>query len=166
MSRLEIEADGKVLLEEKDAITTVLVASAQICSNEQRDLVRKFVAAHAELTDWISAHPDEAQTLVRDELDAETHTKCRADSIAQRLGADCADRRCDAPSARDASWRSAAGRGFLRGAPDLARLVRDAVMPTMPTTGSTIRPQARRRGRVEVVSHARAPPCTRSTMSR
>ena len=64
------EAGGKILVDERDAITTVLVARAEVLAT-QRDLVRKFVAAHRELTEWIKANPDEAQRLAREELDAE-----------------------------------------------------------------------------------------------
>jgi NitT/TauT family transport system substrate-binding protein len=45
VSRLEMEAGGKILVEEKDAMTTLLVARTRFLS-EQRDLVRRFVAAH------------------------------------------------------------------------------------------------------------------------
>ena len=31
---------------------------------EKPDLVKKFAAAHAELTEWINQHPEEAKTLV------------------------------------------------------------------------------------------------------
>jgi NitT/TauT family transport system substrate-binding protein len=67
VSRLESEAGGQVLVEEKDAITTVLVSRAGFLS-ENRDLARRFVAAHRELTEWIRQNPEEAQRLARDEL--------------------------------------------------------------------------------------------------
>src|SRR5256884_4323348 len=62
LSRLEQEASGKVLVEEKDAATTVLVSSVRFL-NQQRDLVKRFAQAHPELTDWIIKNPDEAQRL-------------------------------------------------------------------------------------------------------
>src|SRR5881394_489217 len=52
LGRLEQEASGKVIVEEKDAATTVLVSSVEFL-NEKRDLAKKFAQAHAELTDWI-----------------------------------------------------------------------------------------------------------------
>src|SRR5262245_23531500 len=52
VSRLELEADGSTLVEDSTAITTLLVARAAVLA-EQKELVRKFVAAHIELTDWI-----------------------------------------------------------------------------------------------------------------
>ncbi len=71
VSRLELEAKGIVLIDERDTITTVLVSSARFLK-EHRDLTRKFAEAHAQLTEWIAANPDEAQRLVADELKAET----------------------------------------------------------------------------------------------
>src|SRR6478735_6623557 len=74
VSRLTQEAGGKVLIDDRDAITTVLVARSEVVQ-KQGDMVRKFVAAHQELTDWIEAHPTEAQQMALDELDAEMHAK-------------------------------------------------------------------------------------------
>src|SRR5205809_3588966 len=62
LSRLEREASGKVIVEDKEVATTILVSSAKFL-NEQRELARKFAQAHAELTDWIVKNPDEAQRL-------------------------------------------------------------------------------------------------------
>ena len=56
VSRLELEADGEVLIDDREAITTVLVARADLLAT-QRDLVRKLVDAHRELTNWISRIP-------------------------------------------------------------------------------------------------------------
>ena len=52
VSRLELEAEGEVLVEDREAITTVLVVRADLLASQQ-GLVRKFVDAHRELTDWI-----------------------------------------------------------------------------------------------------------------
>ena len=52
VSRLETEAGGKVLVEEPDTATTVLVSSVKFLK-EKRDLARKFWQAHRELTEWI-----------------------------------------------------------------------------------------------------------------
>ncbi len=64
VSRLEMEAKGKVFVEQKDDIATVLASSVKAL-NEKPELVKKFVAAHIELTEWINQHPDEAKALVR-----------------------------------------------------------------------------------------------------
>jgi NitT/TauT family transport system substrate-binding protein len=82
VTRLETEAGGKVLVDEPEAITTLLVARAAFLQS-QRELVRKFVAAQQDLTDWIIAHPDEAQRLVRAELLAETRVDMSGDLVAR-----------------------------------------------------------------------------------
>src|SRR5262249_44037525 len=84
VTRLGTEAGGKILIEESDAVTTVLVSRAKFLA-EERDLVRKFVAAHNELTEWIRVNPVEAQRMARDELEAETHSPVSADLVAQAL---------------------------------------------------------------------------------
>jgi len=121
VSLLETQADGEALIEEHDAITTVLVARADFL-NTSRDLVRKFVAAHEELTEWITNNPTEAQHLVRAELIAETRANVSEELIGR------AWRRIawthDVPrAALDKLVTSAQSVGFLRGAPDLARLI-------------------------------------------
>src|SRR5438309_6719756 len=82
VSRLEREASGKVLVEERDVATTVLVSSAKFLS-EKRDAVKTFVQANAELTDWISKNPAEAQKLVKAELLAETKSDMPQELIEQ-----------------------------------------------------------------------------------
>ncbi len=57
-----MEGQGKILLEEKEAVTTVL-ASGVKALKEKSELVNKFVKAHAELTEWINQHPAEAKAL-------------------------------------------------------------------------------------------------------
>jgi NitT/TauT family transport system substrate-binding protein len=99
----------------------LLVARADFL-DKQRDLVHKFVAAQQELTDWIVAHPDEAQQLVRDELKAETQVDMAPDLIVQ------AWQRIhwvhDVKREQiDDVVKSAQAVGFLRGAPDLGKFI-------------------------------------------
>lgn len=70
VSRLELEANGRVFLEQTDAVTTVLVTSVKFLKNHPA-LVGKFKAAHQELTAWLNDHPDEARAQVRSGLSAE-----------------------------------------------------------------------------------------------
>ncbi|MFM8618017.1 MAG: ABC transporter substrate-binding protein [Opitutaceae bacterium] len=70
VSRLEQEAGGRVFLEQNDAITTVLVASARFLSRHPA-IAERFQRAHVELTAWINAHPGEAMELTRAGLTAE-----------------------------------------------------------------------------------------------
>lgn len=71
VSRLELEAGGKIYLEQSDAVTTVLIASVKFLKTRP-ELAEKFRAAHVELTAWLNAHADEARALVRAGLAAET----------------------------------------------------------------------------------------------
>jgi len=121
VSRLESEAGGRILVQEEDAITTVLVASARFV-REQPDLARRFVEAHDELTRWIGAHPDEAKTLVRAELAAET-TREMPQALVDRCWPRIRfDRETSLPAFE--SFVEAAQRvGFLQEAGDLSRLV-------------------------------------------
>ena len=121
VSRLEMEANGKVLVDDKSSITTVLVARAAFLA-ENRDLVAKFVAAHRELTGWIKSNPQEAQRLAREELLAETRTDVGPQLIArswQRIIL-TTDISADALNAFVASAQAA---GFLRNAPDMGRII-------------------------------------------
>ena len=121
VSRLEMESGAKVFVEEKDTITTVLTSSAKFL-RDHRDLARKFAQAHAELTEWIEKHPDEAQKIVREELSAETTRQIPAELIARswkRL-------RFTTDISREVLEKFVADAqkaGFMRGAPNLNRLV-------------------------------------------
>lgn len=81
VSRLELDAGGKVFLEQNDAVTTVLVSSVKLL-RRQPALAEKFRAAHVELTAWLNAHPDEAKNLVRAGLTAETKREMSAAIVA------------------------------------------------------------------------------------
>lgn len=87
VSRIEREAGGKIYLEQKDAVTTILVSSVKILK-DRPDLVKKFAQAHRELTDWINAHPSEAQALVQRGLSDEVKREIKLELIVsswQRL---------------------------------------------------------------------------------
>ncbi|HZQ14800.1 MAG TPA: ABC transporter substrate-binding protein [Pseudolabrys sp.] len=121
VSRLEMEANGKVLVDDKTSITTVLVTRVAFLA-QNRPLLQKLVAAHKELTDWIRSNPEQAQHLAREELQAETHTAVPAELIArawQRIVL-TTDISTDALNAFVTSAKSA---GFLRDAPDMGRLI-------------------------------------------
>jgi NitT/TauT family transport system substrate-binding protein len=121
VSRLELEAVGKILLDDRSAITTVLVARADVLA-QQSALVSKMVAAHRELTEWIKANPEEAQRMAREELDVEMHANFSKDLVAQAwkrivLTSDVS------LDALKKFVRSAQSVGFLRNIPDLTQLV-------------------------------------------
>ena len=74
VSRLELEGDGRVLVEETDAVTTILVASARFL-RDQPELARRLTSAHRELTDWLGTHPEQARSEVQNELKALTRAE-------------------------------------------------------------------------------------------
>jgi NitT/TauT family transport system substrate-binding protein len=120
VSRLERESGGKILVDEKDVATTVLVSSAKFL-REQRELARKFAEAHAALTDWMVKNPDEAQKLIKAELLAETRSDMAPDLIAQSW------KRItftpDVPRASIESFmQNSLKTGFIKTAPDLSKL--------------------------------------------
>ena len=120
VSRLEIEAQARVLVDERDAVTTVLVSRVQTLA-EQRDLVRKFVAAHAELTAWIKANEAEAQRLAREELNAETRTTMSPD-LVERAWKRIVLTTEASNDGLQLFFKRAQSVGFLRDATDLSRL--------------------------------------------
>jgi NitT/TauT family transport system substrate-binding protein len=121
VSRLELEAQARVLVEELDAVTTVLAASVKFLS-ASRDQLRKFAAAHHELTDWIMANPAEAQRMMREELTAETRTNLPAE-LAERAWKRIVVTSEVSREALDKFMANAQSAGFLRGAPDLSRFI-------------------------------------------
>ena len=121
VSRLEMEAQAKVLLEEPDAVTTVLATSVKFLG-ANREQLRKFVAAHEDLTEWIKANPAEARRMVREELAAETRTTMPAE-LVERAWKRIVVTSTVSQEALDKFMANAQTVGFLRGAPDLSRLV-------------------------------------------
>lgn len=121
VSRLELEAGGQVLVDEKDSNTTVLVSSVKFLSTKP-DLAKKFAAAHRELTDWILQNPAEAQKLVKDELGEEVKKEVSARLIAHAWPRIVLTNEISRASL-DQFVAKAQAAGFMRDAPDLGRLV-------------------------------------------
>lgn len=80
ITRLERDANAKVLVEESDAVTTVLAGRVKWLQDNP-EIFSKLVSAHEELTDWIKAHPEEAQKMVVEELSELTRTKVSPELI-------------------------------------------------------------------------------------
>jgi len=121
ISRLEMEAGGKVLVEESDSPTTVVVSSVKFL-NSNGPLAKKFAEAHRALTEWIVSNPAEAQKLVLEELREETRGRISPELIAhawKRITVTSEVRR----EALDKFVSNAKAAGFLREAPDLGRLI-------------------------------------------
>lgn len=120
VSRLEMEAQGKVLVDDKDTATTVLVSSAAFLS-DHRDLAKKIADANKELTDWINKNPEEAQKLANAELQEETHNAMSAELITKSWKRIVFS--SDIPKSQVESFvANSLKSGFMRSAPDLARL--------------------------------------------
>ncbi len=120
LSRLEQEDSGKVIVEEKEVATTILVSSVKFL-NEQRDLAKKFAQAHAELTDWIIKNPEEAQRLIKAELLEETKSDMTPQVIAsawKRIAFTSETPRAAVEKFMQNSVRA----GFIKTAPDLSKL--------------------------------------------
>jgi NitT/TauT family transport system substrate-binding protein len=120
VSRLERDSGGKILVDERDVATTVLVSSAKFLGN-QRDLVKKFAEAHAALTDWMAKNPEEAQKLIKAELLEETRSEMSADLITQswkRIAFTAETPRASIESFLQNSLKT----GFIKTAPDLTKL--------------------------------------------
>jgi NitT/TauT family transport system substrate-binding protein len=120
VSRLERESGGKILVDEKDVATTVLVSSAKFLAN-QRELARKFAEAHAALTDWMAKNPDEARKLIKAELLAETRSDIAADLIAQSWKRIVFTAEVPRPSI-ESFLQNSLKTGFIKTAPDLTKL--------------------------------------------
>jgi NitT/TauT family transport system substrate-binding protein len=120
LTRLERDGKGKVMLEQPDAVTTVLVASVKLLKDRPQ-LASAFLAAHRELTAWVNTHPDEAMERVRASLTAETK---RETDLALVQAAWKRLRFTDqlAQARLDALVGDAQKVGFLRDAIPLARL--------------------------------------------
>ena len=120
LSRLEQEASGQVLVEEKEAATTVLISRVKFLS-EQRELAKKFAQANAELTDWIVKNTEEAQRLLKAELLEETKSDMSSQIIAggwKRIVFTAETPRAAVEKFMQNSVRA----GFIKTAPDLSKL--------------------------------------------
>ena len=120
LTRLEQEASGKVIVEEKEVATTILVSSVKFL-NQQHELAKSFAQAHAELTDWITKNPEEAQRLIKAELLEET----KSDMSTQLI--DAAWKRivftAETPRAAvEKFMQNSLRAGFIKTAPDLSKL--------------------------------------------
>lgn len=128
VTRLLQEADGRIYFEEKTLwpetggkyVTTHLVARARFLARH-RDLLKKWVAAHVELTQWILDHPDESRKLANSEMKAET-SRPMADKVLDEAWKRL-EPTWDPVSPSLAKSAEAAYRlGFLRNHPDLRRI--------------------------------------------
>lgn len=77
VSRLILEGGGKLFLDERELwpdgkfVSTHLIVSTKFLK-EHPDLVKKWIVAHVELTDWINKNPEEAKKILNEEIKRET----------------------------------------------------------------------------------------------
>ena len=74
VSRLELDAGGRIFKEDFESVTTVLASSTDTLA-KRRKILNDFVKAHAELTAWVNAHPAEAKELLQRALTRETRSE-------------------------------------------------------------------------------------------
>jgi NitT/TauT family transport system substrate-binding protein len=102
-------------------VTAHLIVSTKFLK-EHPDLVKRWIAAHVELTDWINSHKDEAKTLLNQQIQKDTGKAISQSVLDEALG------RLEFTSdpLREsllASAKSAFDAGFLgTSAPDLSQL--------------------------------------------
>lgn len=120
-SRLELEGNAKVFLEDRETNITLLVSSVELV--EQRpELARQLTAAHRELTEWILANPEEARALVKAELTA-LLTVAPSDAVLERaLSRVQLTNEVSRPSLEKMA-RKAQSLGYLEDLPSLDNLV-------------------------------------------
>jgi NitT/TauT family transport system substrate-binding protein len=76
-TRLIREGNGRLFLEERDLwpqgqfVTTHLIVSTKFL-HEHPDLVKNWIRAHVELTDWIDGHQPEAKRILNQQIQKET----------------------------------------------------------------------------------------------
>lgn len=85
VSRLETQAGARIVLEEPEVVTTILVGRREWVRNHPQEAAA-LKEAHRELTEWIREHPAEAQALVVEELQELTQTYVDPELIARSWG--------------------------------------------------------------------------------
>ncbi len=121
VTRLELEAGGKIFVEDHDTNVTLLVSSAKLVK-EQPELAKKLVAAHKELTLWIKEHPAEAKAMIKAELKELTKSEPKDQLIDKALARTFLTDEISR-SSLDTMVASAQKAGFLKDIPDLTQLI-------------------------------------------
>jgi NitT/TauT family transport system substrate-binding protein len=90
-SRLVHEANGRIFLDERELwpkgqfVTAQLVVSTKFL-NEHPDLVKNWLRAHVELTDWINGHMPEAKGILNAQIQKETGKALPSDLLDDAFG--------------------------------------------------------------------------------
>jgi sulfonate transport system substrate-binding protein len=76
-SRLILEGGGRLFLDERNIwpdgkfVTVHIIVNTKFLK-EHPDLVKKWIAAHVDLTNWINKNPEEAKKILNEEIKRET----------------------------------------------------------------------------------------------
>ncbi len=126
-TRLIKEGNGRLFLDERDLwpqgqfITCHLIVSAKFL-RDRPDLVKKWIGAHVELTDWINGHMPDAKKVLNQQIQNETGKAlppAELDEAFSRLQVTYDPLRASLLTAAKSSFDA----GFLgRQMPDLSRL--------------------------------------------
>lgn len=126
-TRLIREGNGRLFLDERDLwphgqfVTTHLIVSSKFL-REHRDLVKNWIRAHVELTDWINSHQAEAKKLLNEQIQKET-SKALAPALLDEAFGRLQITYDPVRSSLLTSARSAFDAGFLgRQMPDLSNM--------------------------------------------
>jgi sulfonate transport system substrate-binding protein len=90
-SRLIHEANARLFLDERDLwpnhqfVTAHVIVRTKFL-HEHPDMVKKWLAAHVELTEWINAHPAEAKRAMNAQIQKETGKALPADVLEEAYG--------------------------------------------------------------------------------
>ena len=127
VTRLIKEGNGRLFLDERDLwpqgqfITCHLIVSTKFL-RDHPDLVKKWIGAHVELTDWINGHMPEAKKILNQQIQNETGKAlppAELDEAFSRLQVTYDPLRASLLTAAKSSFDA----GFLgRQMPDLSRL--------------------------------------------
>ena len=121
VTRLQFEAGVKLLLEDRETNITLLTSSAALVDH-QPEFVKKLIAAHLELTQWILAHPEESKALIKAELTELMKAAPKDEVIDQALSRIVVTEKISRESL-DQMVVSARKAGFLEDIPALDRLL-------------------------------------------
>jgi len=126
-TRLIREGNGRLFLDERDLwphrqfVTTHLIVSTKFL-REHPDVVKNWIRAHVELTDWINTHQPEAKKLLNQQIQKET-SKALAPAILDEAFGRLQITYDPVRSSLLTSARSAYDAGFLgRQMPDLSNM--------------------------------------------
>jgi NitT/TauT family transport system substrate-binding protein len=127
VTRLIREGNGRLFLDERDLwpqgqfVTTHLIVSTKFL-REHSELVKTWIRAHVDLTDWINAHQPEAKKLLNQQIQKET-SKALAPAILDEAFGRLQVTYDPVRSSLLTSARSAYDAGFLgRQMPDLSNM--------------------------------------------